>query len=64
MFRIARVAAESTPDADAGIDLETLCAVRINQFNRGGPFPGGPVPARVRVNPGRRVEQIPQVSDE
>src|SRR5437773_4879946 len=61
---IVRAPAESAADANPGINLEALRAVRINQLDRCRPFPGDGVPARVRVDAGRRIEQIRQVGDE
>ena len=64
MFRIAGAPAVAAANPKAAIDLKTFCAVRINQFDRRGAFPGEAVPAWVCVNAVRRVKQIRQVGDD
>src|SRR5688572_1058425 len=64
MFRVAGAAAESATDTDAGICLEALRPVRVDQLKRALTFPGDSILTRVCIDAGGAVKKVIQVHDD
>ena len=58
---IIRAAAVTAANSDAGVDLETFGAIRVNQFNGARAFPGDGIAAGVRVNASGRIEHVLEI---
>ncbi len=61
VFGIVGAATVATSNSQARIYLEAFAAVRVNQLNRGRPFPVSPILICVDINTGRLVKQVVQV---
>jgi hypothetical protein len=55
---IVVIATKAAADAQTGVDLESLLAVGMEQFDRGRTLPGGTVFCRVEIDAGLCIEDI------
>ena len=58
---IVRTPTETATDSDAAVDLKTLCAVRLDEFDGAGAFGLAAVPLCVGIDAGLPVEQVIQI---
>ncbi len=60
MLRIRGRTAKPAANANAGVDLKPIAAIRIDQFDRRLPFPVVPLPAGIRID-ALRAEQVVEI---
>ena len=64
MFRVPPLTTVTAADSHAGIYLESLAAVRVDEFDGGGPFPSGSLLCGVRVDARVGMHPIVQIRHE